>query len=193
MKTSKKNLTQMGNMFNLPTVKPTQAPDGVKANLTTVQMMKEIAREESGDPLVRQLALNIINHKEVKSHQYIDEARAIAEWVQENIPYVKDARNIEQIHSPTMLIKRMQRGEAVRGDCDDMSLFLATLLLSIGHAPMFKCVRFKKTEGSYNHIYVIERNKNHPKPFEMIIMDCIVKDKDIGYEVKYLSSDVFEI
>lgn len=183
----------MGNMFNLHTVKTTNAPDGVNANLKTVQMMKEVARNESGDPLVRQLAINILNHKKVKSHQYIDEARAIAEWVQENIPYVKDARNIEQLHSPTTLIKRMQRDETVRGDCDDMSLFLATLLLSIGHAPMFKCVRFKRKEGSYNHIYVIEKNRNVPNPPEMIVMDCIIKDQDIGYEVKYTSSDIFEI
>lgn len=193
MPTSKKNLTQLGNMFNLPKVRPTEAPNGIKANLQTIQMMKEIARREAGDPLIRQLALNIINHYEVESHQYIDEAKAIATWIQENMPYVKDARTIEQIHSPKWFIEQMQKGEKVRGDCDDMSLFLATLLLSIGHAPMFKCVRFKTTEGTYNHIYVIEKTRNAPNRMEMIVMDCIVKDKEIGHEVNYKSSDVFEI
>lgn len=183
-------------MSNLATVESTKVNEGgVKANLKTVEMMKRIARKESGDPLIRQLAINILNHRRVRSHQYLDEAKALAEWVQRAIPYVKDAKGIEQLHSPIMIIKKIQAGETFRGDCDDMSLMLATLLLSIGHNPMFKCVRYGTTnpKANYNHIYVVEKTKNYPFKNEIIVMDCIHKDKNIGYEVKSKSSDVFEV
>jgi hypothetical protein len=185
----------MGNMKNLATVKSTETEGGVKSNLKTIDMMRRIARKESGNPLIRQLAINILNDKKVRSHQYIDEALALAEWVQGAIPYVMDANGIEQLHSPTMIIKKIQSGDIFRGDCDDMSLMLATLLLSIGHRPMFKCVRYKSTspKDSYNHIYVIEKTKNYPFKPQLLVMDCIHKDKNIGYEVDALSSDVFEI
>jgi hypothetical protein len=185
----------MGNMMNLPSVESTNAPNGKLANLQTIKMMKGIAREESSDPLIRQLAINILNAARVGSHQYVSEARALATWVQKNIAYVKDAANVEQLHSPKLLIKKMQAGEPMRGDCDDMSLFLATLLLAVGHKPAFKCVRYKTTnpDASYNHIYVIEKTYNLPNPEMIVVMDCIVKNKAIGYQVKYKSADVYEV
>ena len=185
----------MGNMHNLATVKSTNTGGGVNANLKTIELMKKIARKESGDPSIRQLAINILNNKKVGSHQYIDEAKALAEWVQRAIPYVMDCNGIEQLHSPIMIIKKIQNGETFRGDCDDMSLMLATLLLSIGHKPFFKCVRYKTTDpkACYNHIYVVEKAKNYPFKEQVIVMDCIHKDKNIGYEVQSKSSDVFEV
>ena len=192
---SKKNLVTMGNMKKLPSVNDIEAPNGKTANLKTIKLMTEIAREESGDPLIRQLAINILNNAKIGSHQYINEARALANWVQKNIAYVKDATNIEQLHSPKLMIKKMQEGEQMRGDCDDMSLFLITLLLAIGHSPKLKCVRYKSTNDndSYNHIYVIEKTYNHPSPERVIVMDCIVKHKSIGFEVNHSSSDIYDV
>lgn len=182
-------------MQNLATVESTNTNGGIKANLKTVEMMKRIARKESGNPLIRQLAINILNNRKVRSHQYLDEAKALAEWVQGAIPYVKDANGIEQLHSPIMIIKKIQAGDTFRGDCDDMSLMLATLLLSIGHNPMFKCVRYKTKDpkACYNHIYVVEKARNYPFKNQIIVMDCIHKDKNIGYEVESKSSDIFEV
>jgi len=176
-------------------VESTETNGGKNSNLKTIEMMKKIARKESGDPSIRQLAINILNNKKTRSHQYLDEAQAIAEWVQGAIPYVKDANGIEQIHSPIMIIKKIQAGDTFRGDCDDMALMLATLLLAIGHKPFFKCVRFKTTDpkACYNHIYVVEKTHNYPFKPVVLSMDCIHKDKNIGYEANSKSSDLFEV
>jgi hypothetical protein len=182
-------------MKNLATVESTKTGGGKKSNLKTIEMMIRIARKESGNPSIRQLAINILNNKKVRSHQYLDEAKALAEWVQGAIPYVKDADGIEQIHSPIMIIKKIQADDTFRGDCDDMALMLITLLLSIGHKPFLKCVRYKTEDrnANFNHIYVVEKARNYPFKEQLIVMDCIHKDKNIGYEVNFKSSELFEV
>lgn len=190
-----KNFNIIPSQNQLAEVQSTDAPNGKEANLVTVKMISEIARRESSNPLIRQTAINILNKSKTKSHQYLDEARAIAKWVKDNIVYVKDAKGVEQLHSPMMYLKQLKEGQIPRGDCDDMSLLLCTLLLSIGHSPKVKCVRYKSVNNDdpYNHIYVIEKAKNYPGKEQFIIMDCIMKDKPIGYQVKYASSDIYDI
>lgn len=154
--------------------------------------MNEVARKRSGHPKIRKLALNILNYYNTKSHHFIDESLAIGDYVQKNIRYVQDANGIEQLHDPVMLIEQMEEGIA-RADCDDMSLLIATLLLSIGHRPKFKCVRYSGKSGPYSHIYVVDYAKNKGFGPKRVVLDAIIKDKPIGFEVVSLSGDEFSI
>ena len=159
--------------------------------MQTLRQMKKITKERAGHPLVRKLALNVLNYYNVPSHHYADEARAIGEYVQKKVRYVKDPTGIEQLHDPVTLIDQLQRGIA-RGDCDDMALLVASMLFAIGHTPKFRCVRYKSNFGPYNHIYVVDYASNEAKK-ERVVIDCIIKNKPIGFEIKHMSGDEYSI
>lgn len=177
---------------NLPQVKNTKLPIGVNANLETVQIMRQVARQRSSHPLVRQLALNILNQHNTDSQNYADEALAIGRYVKAKVKYVRDIDGMEQLHDPLTMIEQLQRGVA-SGDCDDMSLLIATLLLSIGHKPYFRIVRYLTSPGPYQHIYVVVYEKNYRQPRRRIVLDAILKRQPIGTEVPHASGKEIKI
>jgi hypothetical protein len=169
---------------NEPEVENISIPSSSAGNMKTVDLMVRVARERAGHPIVRSLALNILNSARIDSHQYLDEAEAIGRFVQRHVTYVRDAVGFEQVHDPILMIEKISSGEA-RGDCDDMALLIATLLLSIGHYPFFRIVKYRSSFGSYNHIYVVDYERNGYEKRERLVLDAIIKDRPIGFEVKH--------
>jgi hypothetical protein len=167
-------------------------PDGERGNLATVDFMIKLAREKASHPIVRQLGINILNDARTKSHNHADEAKAIGRWVQQNVSYMKDPDGVELLQDPLYLIDKVKTGEA-RGDCDDMALLMATLLISVGIKPYFKVVRWKKEKGNFNHIYVTVREGNYKELFDWICLDAIIKDQEMGFELPSVSSRVIPI
>lgn len=180
---------------HIPKVSKFDSPNGKSGNIYTLEKMREIARRESGHPLVRELAKNIVLHYKIPSMNYYDEAMAIGDYVKRKVRYIRDANGIEQIHSPVTMIKQIQEGRA-QGDCDDMALLIATLLLSIGHSPKFRTVRYKSQNkrDPYNHVYVVtyEKNPIHKKP-KRLSLDAIIKHKPIGFEIPHMSGDEWPV
>lgn len=170
----------------IPKTRETSLANSDRGNYQTVELMRKIARSRSTHPKVRTLALKIIEKAGIKSHNYLDEAKALARFVQREVRYVRDIEGVEQLHDPLLLIEQIQKGVA-QGDCDDMSLLLATLLLSVGHSPYFAIVRYNATSGPFNHIYVVSYERNWKGPKIRLPMETIVKDRDIGFEVRHLS------
>lgn len=176
----------LSGVQNLPLVNNYKLPNGINGNIKTIEKMREVAHSRKGHPKVRQLALQILLHYRVKSHHYLDESRAIGDYVQKHIRYVRDPLGIEQLHDPVMIIDQIERGVA-QGDCDDMALLITTLLMSIGHKPNYRCVRYRTRSGHFNHIYVVDYDNNMKSARKRIVLDAIIKDKPIGYEVKHKS------
>jgi len=166
-----------------PLVREEEIGFGFDANLKTVDTMRDIAIARSTHPQVREIALGLVHT--LPSHAYLDEARAIGDFVQAHVRYVRDAAGMEQLHDPLLLLERIAKGQA-QGDCDDMSLLIATLLLSIGGSPLFRVVKYKPAGMSYNHIYVVTYDKNAPRTKKQrLVLDAIVKDKPIGFEITH--------
>jgi hypothetical protein len=159
-------------------------PGGEQGNLLTVEFMKKIARERSKHPLVRQLACNIIKQYRVPSMHYAQEAYAIGDWVKNNFRYVRDTRGVETLQDPLTMIDQIQRGNG-QGDCDDHALLIATLLLSIGHSPRFRVVKYNKYAPSFAHIYVVSYERDKKSPVKRIVLDAIMKSKPTGFEVPH--------
>jgi hypothetical protein len=154
--------------------------------------MKKVARNRSGHPKIRKLALNIMNFYNVPSMHYKDEALAIGDYVKQNVRYVRDPEGIEYLQDPIDLVDQIIKGEA-QGDCDDMALLVATLLLSIGHSPSFRAVRYGSGYDYYNHIYALDYDKNRGGPVMRIVLDAILKYAPIGTEVRSVSGDDFPV
>jgi len=177
---------------NLPSVNDGKLSPGILGNIQTLKEMKKIANFRKGHPLVRKLALNILAYYNVPSQFFLSEAQAIGQYVQEKVRYVRDALGIEQVHDPVTMIDQIINGTA-QGDCDDMALLLAALLLSVGHKPRFRTVRYRDLLGPYNHIYVVVYEKNRDGPRKRLVLDPIVKDKVIGFEVPHKSGREWDI
>jgi len=169
-----------------------QLPDGLSGNKKTVKEMIRAARKTAALPIIRECAIHILNSYGVNSMNYKDECIAIGDWVKKNVRYVRDPEDIELLTDPVTMIDKISRGIA-RGDCDDMALLIATLLLSIGHQPFFRCVRYRSNTGNYNHIYVVCYEKNRQTRPERIVLDAIIKWKPMGYEVPHASGDEFKV
>lgn len=178
---------------NLPKIKDMNIGSGLKGNLQTINFMKKVARDRMSDPMIRKLALNILHDYRVPSMSYVDEALAIGDYIKNKVRYVRDPDGIEYLQDPKDLVKHIQQGIA-QGDCDDMALLAATLLLSIGHQPFFRAVRYYEPVGNYNHIYVVVYEKNHgPGRKQRVVLDCILKDKPIGTEINHNTGEEFSI
>jgi hypothetical protein len=161
--------------------------DGEKGSLDTVSLMIEIARKQSQLKEIRDFAIDIVNQYKTKSHEHLKESASIGDFIKNNVQYLKDIQGVELLHDPLLMIADIKRGIS-RGDCDDMALLTATLLLSIGIKPYFKIVRWRETKGNYNHIYVMVNERNGSDKPEWLALDCILKDKIIGTELPSASS-----
>ena len=184
-------------LSGLPQIRQSSLPEGQQGNLDTINFMIRVARLRASDPLPRKLALNILSDYQVPSNNFADESLAIGDYIKNNVRYVRDPDGIEYLQDPVDLINTMataaQTGNLAQGDCDDMALLIATLLLSIGHTPYYRAVRYKADSGHYNHIYVVDYDRNQGSGKMRIVLDAIMKQYPIGYEVPSQSGDEFEI
>lgn len=161
---------------------------GFGGNLDTITQMRLLARKRAGDQRVREAALSILRSYSTQSHNYMDEAIAIGNFVKQNVAYVRDPENIEHLQDPVLMLQDIAAGRAA-GDCDDMSLLASTLLLAVGCSPFYRTVRYQDTKGPYNHIYVVVYENNYRQPKKRIVIDCILKDRPIGSEINHVSGD----
>jgi len=180
------------DLGNLPKIQESEVGEGLGGNIQTIKFMKGTARVRANDPLIRKLALNILDYYGVASNYFIDESMAVGDYVKNKVRYVRDPLDVEYLADPIDLVKQIQGGTA-QGDCDDMALLTATLLLSIGHQPYFRAVRYDDQGGPYNHIYVIDYEKNPNTPRTRVVLDCIIKDRPIGTEVNHVSGADFPV
>lgn len=160
-------------------------PSGEAGNLKTARIMRDIALERVKEPELIEFAHQIVTNWQVPSHDTYGEAIAIGETVKTSVRYVKDPVGIERILDPLTLISRIKRGVA-QGDCDDMALLTATLLLAIGLRPRFKFVKYSSSDNFFSHIYVkvAVTNPRIKKPVDLCI-DAILKNRPIGTEVPH--------
>jgi hypothetical protein len=176
----------------IPEIKKLQFPNGKRGNYETVSFIKKVAREYSGHPVIRKLAINILNSYNTDSHNHLDEAYAIGDFVKKNIKYVKDPHSIEYIQCPEMMVRHIEQGIA-RGDCDDMVTLAATLLLAIGIVPHLVICKYRDHFTSFQHIYLCVYENNYRGPRSRLVLDCIVKDQEIGYEVPHAEKKEFKV
>lgn len=130
-------------------VKPNQTaslqaiPDGKAGTLATLKIMRQIARQYKTSLAVRNLALFLTQN--LKSKDWFSEAKVIQEYARDKIRYVKDIAGVETLQTPEVTL------EVKAGDCDDKSVLIASLLLSIGHPVRF--VAIGKTPDNFVHVF----------------------------------------
>lgn len=158
---------------------------GSKGNIQTLELMRRVARENRDHPLVRDVSLQIINHAGTVDHHFLTEAQVIGAWAQDKVKYVRDPAGVEQLQDPKLMLREIAENGVAFGDCDDISLLIATMLLTIGAMPYFRAVKYRHRLGPFNHVYVVLYDRNFLGKKERLVLDGIVKHKPIGFEMPH--------
>jgi transglutaminase-like putative cysteine protease len=121
-----------------------QIPDGVAGVDATLAIMSELVHQYQDNDELRAVARDIISV--VPSKSYSAEARMLFYFVRDEIRYTRDPNRFELVQSPDKTLA------FAHGDCDDMSVLLATLLESVGHHTRFFAAGFNG--GPIEHVWV---------------------------------------
>lgn len=119
-------------------------PEGAAGVRDTLDQMIAWVRQYKINPEIRATAEQIISP--VPAKDAAGEVDAIFQWVRDEIRYTSDVRDVETLKSPDALLAQRF------GDCDDMSLLVATLLESIGKATRFVAAGYS-APGVFEHVY----------------------------------------
>jgi predicted transglutaminase-like cysteine proteinase len=129
------------------TVTLAEIPDGVAGIRATLALMVKLAQLGKVNFAVRNKALGLV--RGLAQKDYFSEVKAIHEYVRDSIRYVRDIEGVETVAAPDKTLLSLQ------GDCDDKSLLVAALLLSIGHPVRFVAVG----DSPNNFVHVLPETK----------------------------------
>lgn len=121
---------------------------GVKQTLST---MARLSRNAMLDPLIRDQAARVVAQcPRGNIHCY---GSALMSWVNRRMRFVPDPEGVEALHDPRMVARAIEAGKLVYGDCDDQSMYLASLLKAVGRKPIFRAVGYNGKP--WQHVYVV--------------------------------------
>ena len=129
----------------------------VGSNRDFIEFLSKRAVDYSVHPLVDEFAEDHWNGK----------PESLFVFAQKVIKYQRDPKWTEKVHAPMWYVKRIREGKPVSGDCDDKTLFLATLLINRGYEVRLvgahQVTDRDKSEADWkriNHVYLEFKEKS---------------------------------
>jgi hypothetical protein len=132
------------------------SPDEITA--ITLEKMKELAIRDSNYLMIKQIA------KEIKSCCSCCEMEKAYNIIVQRIKYVSDPIGLEYVRSP---IHALNEG---KGDCDDMTTALASILIACKIPVVLKAIAWRKKE--FTHVYLLAYSNKYKK---WIVCDPVIK------------------
>lgn len=153
-------------------------PGGDRGTKATLEKMREIViaslKDKKHGAFLRGLAIKITLDAGCKTKEFKCEAKSIFEWVRDQIKWIRDTRGFETLQYP---YRTLAFGA---GDCDDLSILLAALSISVGIPTSFKAIAANPMrKDQYSHVYVIMDPMGQDK---WIPADPTVKSAAFGWE-----------
>lgn len=124
--------------------------NGKQGSIQTAAQMARLVREDTiQDEGLQRFAAQILINAGLDSHaNKRDVIAAIFRYV----------KQLKYIHDPAGSFDSVQNARTTIakgfGDCDDLSVALATLLAQVGFTPRFVLARYKEKSKGYDHVYV---------------------------------------
>jgi len=113
-------------------------------------------------PNVRQIAADAL--KGVPPRQWERSAKALFKWTRDNIRYTLDPHGVELFQSAD------RSAQVGIGDCDDQSIVLSSLLMSVGIPVRLRVIGLKG-QDKFQHIYVLAGLPPH-RPTKWLPLDA---------------------
>jgi len=108
--------------------------------------MRELTLKAVEAPITRETALSLWTRAGEDVRRY---GAAVRLWVSQHVRFVLEFP--EQLHAPDWMLEQIRAHKPVFGDCDDMAMLAAALLLSLGIPVRFAAV---KPAGDPDYIHV---------------------------------------
>jgi len=141
-------------------------PNGIPGVRATLSIMVRLVKQGRKDPAVIAQAEKIT--LPLPAHDVNAEIDALFRWVKTNVRYMFDPRDEEKINTAERTLR-------VRtGDCDDMSVLLASLLEATGKKTKFIALGFDG--DTYSHVVSQVRLND-----SWITLDPTVKNSTLGW------------
>jgi len=168
-------------------------PRGPSASYKAVRSLSSIISEinqkvDRGNDLVRDQGLRLIGDR--SGPQRIDQICSIYDYMVDNWTFASDWRGLEQFqYSNYTLRKGMEFGTSGKGDCDDFSILLASLIEAIGGTPRVVFAYGQGGGHAYTEVYLGRRNDSDVK--RMLAWLRSEYNSDINYHVGSENEDVW--
>jgi len=134
--------------FVVPRIRVIRVPEGDRGTMVTAGIIARLMKEGARDFYVRQKAIEVLRCYGVRPKDRLGEACALLDFVRRRIRYTRDIFGVELLHTPRRLL------EVGAGDCDDVSILLGAMLLSVGHPVRLVLAGYRPAKPHrYTHIY----------------------------------------
>lgn len=133
------------------------------------ELITNIVKESDLFPEIKDFAVSII--KNIHPTDHFEQVKTIFNYLQSRYKYVKDINNVECFKRPITILNELREKGYFWGDCDDASIFLGTLLRSIGFKIRFEILAINYPK--YNHIRVAVKVKDQWIPLDLTKKDGI--------------------
>lgn len=138
----------------------------------TVAMMIQIVNESFLHPYIRERAANLAGHC---ARSLNCEHLALLGWVNSRMNFIQDPYGVESLFHPINVEENLRSSDTnVPGDCDDMAMYLAALLKSIGHNPAFRVIG--KNSSQLHHVMVNCHRQNLDPTVGRIVDDPVARE-----------------
>jgi hypothetical protein len=111
----------------------------------TIGVMRQLIDEAMADPSFVNQAVSIVGS--APAHDEVAELQAIYNFVDRNIRFVKDPVTKEKLIPPQELLK------VGAGDCDDIAMLTAALLMAVGYPARLVTVAAAQCGSDFSHVY----------------------------------------
>jgi transglutaminase-like putative cysteine protease len=139
-----------------------------------LEMKKIINESVERDPIMRTAAILILSHSPKSTEQNdVLELKTIHRFVRNNFRYTRDIFKRETLHEPQVILLKN-----ASIDCDDFSILLSSLFISVGYKVRLKAVR-TKGKPMIHHVYIEVWSGQKGKWFAV---DGIMKKRGLFYE-----------
>jgi hypothetical protein len=145
-------------------------PAGDAGTEKTVRHLIRLIHEGSHDPVIILTARRIVKDKETN----FERAKAIFDFVKQNIQYVKDPKGLELIRPARKIL------EDKAGDCDEHVVLLNSLYRAVGFSSCLITISTPQAPDTFSHVYSAVKVDNIWYP-----VDTTVKTSYFGWEYPF--------
>lgn len=169
-------------------------PSGLSGTAVTVGEAHKLAVQGSRSPEIITLTRDILVGAGVPERDKWSEIVTIHGWIKRNSRYTNDSVDAEvltKVTGPQSMMEQYRKYGMFAGDCDDLSIFEAAMLRSVGRQTRFVTIT-RDTEDPMNrmqHIY-LEVSLDG----EWVPLDPIMKNRPAGYAAQsYTAKKTFDL
>ena len=120
----------------------------IPEEVQTVATLNYLVKVFSSDPKVIEFTRKLLTSRRNNDHKQNFED--IAKFINDSFTYVADPIHVEYVVSPTIMLKDWATNGKMNGDCDDVCLLMASMLVSVGIDT--HVVAVKANSEYFNHV-----------------------------------------